>query len=204
MPKATFAYRAFCATVETLQIPDFSMSAPPTPLDLIFDALAFAAEKHRDQRRKNVDAFPYINHPIALAHLLIHEAGITDPVPLCAALLHDTIEDTETTPEEIEQRFGREICQVVLEVTDDKKLNKAERKRLQIEQSSRLSRNAKLVKLADKICNLRDMDDAPPAGWPMLRRQEYFDWAKAVVEGLRGINAALESAFDRAYARRPG
>lgn len=179
------------------------MSTPHTTLHLVFDALAFAAEKHRDQRRKNADAFPYINHPIALAHLLIHEGGISDPVTICAALLHDTIEDTETNAEEIEQRFGCEICRVVLEVTDDKSLTKSERKRLQIEHSSRLSREAKLVKLADKICNLCDMADAPPVGWPLERRQGYFDWAKAVVDGLRGVNPALEAAFDRVYARRP-
>lgn len=180
------------------------MSAPSQALDLILDALAFAAEKHRDQRRKNADAFPYINHPIALAHVLVHEGGIYDPVTLCAALLHDTIEDTETSPEEIERRFGREICTVVLEVTDDKNLTKAERKRLQIEHSANLSPSAKLVKLADKICNLCDMADAPPVGWPLARRQEYFDWAKAVVDGLRGVNPGLESAFDRIYTRRPG
>lgn len=172
-------------------------------LDLIFEALIFAAERHRDQRRKNVDAFPYINHPIALAHLLIHEGGISDPIVICSALLHDTIEDTETSAEEIESRFGPAICKVVLEVTDDKRLSKSERKRLQIERSSDLSRHAKLVKLADKICNLSDMADAPPAGWSLERRQEYFDWAKAVVDGLRGVNRLLEMAFDRVYVRRP-
>lgn len=172
-------------------------------LDLIFTALDFAADKHRDQRRKNVGAFPYINHPIALAQTLIHAGGITDPVTICAALLHDTIEDTETTAEEIEERFGEDVCRVVLEVTDDKNLSKDERKRLQIQHSSHLSDPAKLVKLADKICNLCDMADAPPAGWPLQRRQEYFDWAKAVVDGLRGVNAGLEAAFDAAYARRP-
>ena len=172
-------------------------------LDLIFAALDFAADKHRDQRRKNVGAYPYINHPIALAHTLIHAGGITDRVTICAALLHDTIEDTETTTEEITERFGEDVCRVVLEVTDDKNLSKEERKSLQIQHSSHLSDSAKLVKLADKICNLCDMADAPPAGWPLQRRQEYFDWAKAVVDGLRGVNAGLEAAFDAAYSRRP-
>lgn len=180
-----------------------SMPTLRATLELIFTALDFAADKHRDQRRKNVGAFPYINHPIALAHTLIQAGGITDPVTICAALLHDTIEDTETTANEIEQRFGQAVCRVVLEVTDDKSLTKEERKRLQIQHSPDLSDCAKLVKLADKICNLCDMADAPPAGWPLLRRQEYFDWAKAVVDGLRGVNAGLEAAFDAAYARRP-
>ena len=179
------------------------MPTPHPTLKLIFDALAFAAEKHRDQRRKNAEAFPYINHPIAVAHVLIHDGGISDPVAICAALLHDTLEDTATTGEEIEHRFGPAVGRVVREVTDDKNLSKPERKRLQVAQSSGLSGSAKLVKLADKICNLRDMADAPPVGWPLARRQEYFDWAKAVVDGLRGVNPRLEAAFDQAYARRP-
>ncbi len=180
------------------------MSTLHRHLGLIFDALTFAAERHRDQRRKNVAAHPYINHPIALAHLLIRDGDIADPVVICAALLHDTIEDTATTAEEIERRFGPAICRTVLEVTDDKSLSKSERKQLQIDGSSELSPRAKLVKLADKICNLRDMADAPPAGWPLARRQEYFDWAKAVVDGLRGVHPRLEAEFDRVYARRPG
>ena len=181
----------------------FSMSTPHQTLNLILDALAFAAEKHRDQRRKNAEASPYINHPIAVAHILVNEGGISDPVVICAALLHDTIEDTETQPEEIGRRFGREIRHIVLEVTDDKELPRAERKRLQVEHSSELSHAAKLVKLADKICNVTDMAEAPPVGWSLERKREYFDWAKSVVDGLRGVNPRLEEAFDRAYSRRP-
>ena len=179
------------------------MSIPPEPLKLIFDALHFAADKHRDQRRKNAEASPYINHPIALARILVAEGGVTDPIVLCAALLHDTVEDTTTEPQDIEWQFGAEICAVVVEVTDDKALPKAERKRLQIEHSPALSERAKLVKLADKICNLRDVAESPPVGWPLERRQEYFDWALAVVDGLRGASPRLEAAFDRAYALRP-
>src|ERR1700676_2013091 len=123
---------------------------------LLLEAVAFAAEKHRDQRRKDAEASPYINHPIALANLL-QQQGVDDIVVLCAALLHDTIEDTETTAPELRREFGPEVTAVVLEVTDDKSLLKAERKRLQIEHAGTLSLRAKLVKLADKICNLRDM-----------------------------------------------
>jgi guanosine-3',5'-bis(diphosphate) 3'-pyrophosphohydrolase len=179
------------------------MSTLHHALSLIFDALAFAAERHRDQRRKNAEASPYINHPIALAHILVNEGHIADPVVICAALLHDTIEDTETLPEEIERRFGPQIHQVVMEVSDDKNLPRSERKRLQIEHSSGLSDAAKLVKLADKICNVRDIADAPPVGWSLARKQEYFDWAKSVVDGLRGVSPRLEEVFDRAYERRP-
>src|SRR5438270_4697478 len=131
-------------------------------LALLLKALAFAAHKHRDQRRKDARASPYINHPIALANVLRNEGNIADPLVICAALLHDTIEDTETTPEELEREFGKRVRDVVLEVTDDKLLPKKERKRLQIEHAPHLSRAAKLVKLADKICNLRDVADSPP------------------------------------------
>jgi GTP diphosphokinase / guanosine-3',5'-bis(diphosphate) 3'-diphosphatase len=170
---------------------------------LLIDALAFAAYKHRRQRRKDAEASPYINHPIALAHVLTAEAGITNAKILAAAILHDTIEDTETSYEELRERFGRTIAGVVREVTDDKTLSKADRKRLQIEHAEHLSRRARLVKLADKISNVRDIAANPPHDWPLQRRREYFDWAKAVVDRIRKTNRKLERAFDEAYAGRP-
>lgn len=178
---------------------------PPTATDvaLVLRASAFAAHKHRNQRRKDVDASPYINHPLTLANVLANEAGVADTVTLCAALLHDTVEDTDTTADELTQAFGAEICGVVLEVTDDRSLPKAERKRLQVEHAATISDRAKLVKLADKISNLRDVATSPPAGWPLERRREYFDWAKSVVDRLRGVHPRLEAEFDRAYAARP-
>src|SRR5688572_27540790 len=182
-----------------------SAARPPShdAFRLWLDALAFAAERHRDQRRKDAVASPYINHPIALARVLANEAGVFDPVVLAAALLHDTIEDTETTAAELRERFGERIASIVLEVSDDPALPKAERKRRQIDGAASLSREAKLVKLADKTCNLRDMASNPPADWPLTRRVEYFDWAKSVVDGLRGTHAGLEALFDAAYATRP-
>lgn len=166
-------------------------------------ALAFAAHKHRDQRRKDAVASPYINHPIALANVLANEGGVVDGRVLIAAILHDTIEDTETTEQELVREFGQEIADIVLEVTDDKALAKAERKRLQIEHAGTLSRRAKLVKLADKICNLRDLSSSPPVNWSLERKREYFDWAKAVIDGIRGVHPALEHIFDEAYKARP-
>jgi guanosine-3',5'-bis(diphosphate) 3'-pyrophosphohydrolase len=171
-------------------------------LALLLKALAFAAHKHRDQRRKDPEASPYINHPIALADVLVNEGAVTEVEVLCAALLHDTVEDTATTPQELEQVFGARIAGIVAEVTDDTALPKAERKRLQIEHAAQLSPEAKLVKLADKICNLRDVAERPPASWDLARRREYFDWAKRVVDGLRGTHPALERAFDAAYGMR--
>ena len=172
-------------------------------LALLFKALSFAAHKHRDQRRKDAEASPYINHPIALAEALTGEGGVTDVEVLAAALLHDTIEDTATTLEELRGHFGERIAGMVAEVTDDKDLPKADRKRLQIEHAAGISPGAKLVKLADKICNLRDVAERPPAKWDLERRREYFEWAKRVIDGLRGVHPELEAAFDAAYALKP-
>lgn len=166
-------------------------------------AIAFAAHKHRDQRRKDAAASPYINHPISLANVLANEGGVDDERVLIAAILHDTIEDTETSEQELVREFGQEIASIVMEVTDDKSLPKAERKQLQIDHAASISRRAKLVKLADKISNLRDIAHSPPAGWSIDRKQQYFDWARAVVNGLRGVHPSLEHVFDEAYKARP-
>ena len=171
-------------------------------MNRIIRAIAFAADKHRDQRRKDVNASPYINHPIALANVLANEAGVDDERVLVAAVLHDTIEDTETSEQELVRVFGQDIAAIVLEVTDDKALPKAERKRLQVENAPDISRRAKLVKLADKICNLRDLLASPPVHWPLQRQQAYFDWSAQVIAGLRGVHAPLEALFDAVYARR--
>ena len=172
-------------------------------MNRIISAISFAADKHRNQRRKDIEASPYINHPIALANILANEASIEDEKVLVAAILHDTIEDTETTAAELADLFGDDVTAIVLEVSDDKSLPKAERKRLQVEHAPTISRRAKLVKLADKIANLRDIAASPPADWPLQRQQEYFDWAKAVVDGLRGIHQTMERIFDESYKRRP-
>lgn len=170
-------------------------------LPLVLKALAFAADKHRNQRRKDRDASPYINHPIALASVLCNEAGITDERVLAAALLHDTVEDTDTTEAEITARFGPEISRIVMEVTDDKALPKAERKRLQVLHANHVSPEAKLVKLADKICNLRDIHHSPPADWSAEQRTRYREWAKAVIDQVRGSHPELERLFDDIHQR---
>jgi len=175
------------------------LSGRRSDLAFVLAAAAFAAEKHRMQRRKDAEASPYINHPLALARLLACEGGIDDPVTIAAALLHDTVEDTETSLDEIEERFGAAVAAVVAEVTDDKRLPKAERKRLQVVKAAAKSDRAKLVKLADKTCNLRDVAATPPAAWSVERRREYFAWAREVVAGLRGVNAGLEGVFDEVW-----
>ena len=179
------------------------LTSESATLSSFIAAAAFAAHKHRDQRRKGAEASPYVNHAIAVANVLANEGGVADAATLIAGLLHDTVEDTATTVEELMELFGSQIAGVVAEVTDDKSLPKAERKQQQILHSASLSDGAKLVKLADKICNLRDISAAPPADWSLNRRQGYYDWARQVVNELRGVSPRLEAIFDAEYARRP-
>ncbi|MEO1093533.1 MAG: HD domain-containing protein [Cyanobacteria bacterium J06638_28] len=167
---------------------------------VVLKALQFAAHKHRHQRRKDSDSTPYINHPISLLHLLHNEAAITDAVVLAGALLHDTVEDTDTLLTEIEHVFGDDVAAVVAQVTDDKSLPKEVRKQLQIDHAASLCDRAKLVKLADKTCNLRDLAQSPPVGWSVERLNHYREWCRQVVDPLRGTHATLETLFDQAYA----
>jgi guanosine-3',5'-bis(diphosphate) 3'-pyrophosphohydrolase len=162
----------------------------------LLKALRFAAVKHRDHRRKGPEASPYINHPIEVAELLARVGGVSDVALLQAAILHDTVEDTDTSPQELEREFGPEVRRLVAEVTDDKSLRKEERKRLQIEHAPQLSHQAKQLKIADKICNVRDITHAPPTNWSEQRRIEYLVWSKHVVDGCRGVNSELERCFD--------
>lgn len=162
----------------------------------IFVALRFAAEKHKHHRRKGGRDIPYINHPIGVATLLATIGEVTDPDVLAAALLHDTVEDTDTTPEELERLFGPVIAGLVAEVTDDPDLTSAQRKATQEREAPFKSPNAKLIRLADKTCNIYDITHEPPPTWSDERRRAYFDWAERVVAGLRGVSAPLEAEFD--------
>ncbi|XP_014228171.1 guanosine-3',5'-bis(diphosphate) 3'-pyrophosphohydrolase MESH1 [Trichogramma pretiosum] len=161
----------------------------------------FAAIKHTSQRRCNAAKTPYINHPIGVANILVEEGGIYSLPVIMAALLHDTVEDTDTTFDEIKEHFGEKVCSIVKEVTDDKSLPKQERKRLQILHAPSSSYEAKLVKLADKLYNLRDLEKETPVEWTEERVDEYFKWAESVVRGLKGTNANLEQALDELFQR---
>jgi guanosine-3',5'-bis(diphosphate) 3'-pyrophosphohydrolase len=152
-----------------------------TDLQGFLPAAAFAARKHQDQRRKDAQASPYINHPLTLM----------------AAVLHDTLEDTETTPEELAAGFGVAVRDLVQEVTDDKRLSKPERKRRQAMTASGLSDRAKLVRIADKIANIQDVAHHPPVHWDLKRRRDYLEWTADVVAGCRGVNPRLEAAYDQ-------
>ncbi len=163
-------------------------------------AISFAAKKHTNQKRKGADEQPYINHPLEVLNLLTSVGKVEDFDVLIAAVLHDTIEDTKTTKEEITELFGAEVCKMVLELTDDKALPKAERKRLQVEHAPYISKGAQQIKLCDKISNIRDVLENPPAGWSDERRGEYVKWGEDVVAGLRGANIELERQFDKLVA----
>ncbi|KAJ3076684.1 Guanosine-3',5'-bis(diphosphate) 3'-pyrophosphohydrolase MESH1 [Podochytrium sp. JEL0797] len=165
----------------------------------LLSAIHFAALKHSTQRRKDPAQTPYINHPIGVAHILSTEAHDSDLATLIAAILHDTVEDTETTLDEIESVFGKEVRDIVAEVTDDTSLEKAERKRRQIEKAPFASRKAKMVKMADKIYNLRSLEVDAPMGWAQERVDAYFVWAKAVTDGLKGVNEPMESILEKLY-----
>ena len=167
----------------------------------LLDALEYAAEMHRDQRRKGAEASPYINHPIQVARVLADVGAVTDLPTLMAALLHDTIEDTKTEKKDLIERFGAEVAELVEEVTDDKSLDKDVRKQRQVEHAPHLSDRAKMIKIADKICNVTDIAEKPPADWDLARRRSYFSWATAVVDGCRGVNAELEDCFDSSVQR---
>lgn len=161
----------------------------------LLKAISFAADKHRNQRRKDHEASPYINHPIAVAAILASEGGVADETLLIAAILHDTVEDTETSFEELEGIFGIEVSNVVKEVTDNKQLKKTERKSLQIDHAPHSSDQAKQIMIADKISNIRDIITKPPKSWATERKQKYLEWACEVVNGCRGVNPALDKIF---------
>ena len=168
---------------------------PETLYDFMLLSANFAAEKHKNQRRKNKNKTPYINHPLKVAQY-ISEAGVQDVEIWIGAILHDTVEDTDATLEEIESLFGDRVRNLVDEVSDDKSLSKATRKRLQISHAADISYGAKIIKMADKLHNLSSFLDSPPEGWDARRIQGYFVWSKAVMENCKGINDYLQGKLD--------
>lgn len=166
----------------------------------LLEAIDFAAEKHRHQRRKGGEQVPYINHPVHVARLVAEVGGVEDVDVLMAAVLHDTIEDTDATREELERRFGSRVTGLVLEVTDDKSLPKAERKARQVSHALELSPGAAVIKLADKTANVHDLAHAPPADWPRERVREYLDWAARVVANIPPVNPPLVQHFAEVLA----
>ena len=163
-------------------------------------AYHFAAQKHVSQRRKGEAAEPYMNHLTEVAELVAEATGGADIDVLVAAILHDTVEDTETTPEELSAVFGPRVAALVAEVTDDKSLPSKERKALQIEHAPHASTGAQIIKLADKTANLRSLAVSPPPDWTRERIDDYVVWAGRVVDGCRHANPWLAAQFDAAVA----
>jgi GTP diphosphokinase / guanosine-3',5'-bis(diphosphate) 3'-diphosphatase len=172
------------------------MPEPGSEVSFILNAAKFAAAKHKLQTRKDSEGTPYINHPLEVAELISRVARVSDPEVIAAAILHDTIEDTQTSKDEVRTTFGERVLSLVMECTDDKSLPKAERKRLQVLNAPHKSDEAKLIKIADKISNIKDIANVPPPDWSWQRRWDYLDWAQAVFEGLRGVSFELDQAFD--------
>ncbi|XP_008479896.1 guanosine-3',5'-bis(diphosphate) 3'-pyrophosphohydrolase MESH1 isoform X2 [Diaphorina citri] len=179
---------------------DSGMHSPDAIMNIV-KATDFASHKHHFQRRKDPEGTPYIEHPVAVAHILTHLGKVSNPVVIISALLHDTVEDTDTTFEEIEREFGPRVRSVVEELTDNKHMTRDERKRCQILHAPHSSHEAKLVKLADKLHNLRDIERSLPVNWTEERKTQYFNWARDVVQGLRGTNAPIEAELDALFAK---
>jgi GTP diphosphokinase / guanosine-3',5'-bis(diphosphate) 3'-diphosphatase len=170
------------------------------PVRRILAAARFAAEKHAGQKGKGLAKEPYVNHLIEVAELIATSTETLDTNLVIAGLLHDTIEDTDTTARDLEERFGSDVTSLVLEATDDKSLPKETRKALQIEMAPHKSPRAQALKLADKISNLRSILASPPAEWSLERKLEYGEWARRVVEGFTAANSVLKAQFDQTYA----
>lgn len=162
----------------------------------LIETALFASIKHKDQVRKTGGA--YISHPLSVSARLA-AAGVTDLEVLQAAMLHDTVEDTETTLGEIEEQFGATVACYVGEVTDDKSLTKDQRKRLQVEHAKTASDGAFMIKMADAIDNLSDLLETPPPDWGKDRVKGYFVWKKAVFGARQGLNASLEADLRRLF-----
>lgn len=170
-----------------------------TAVRRILAAAQFAAGKHAQQKRKGAGGEPYINHLIEVAELIASNSETLDTELMMAAFLHDTVEDTGVTLTELVDCFGSNVSALVAEVTDDKSLPDKTRKRLQVETAPHKSERAQTLKLADKISNLRSILVSPPVGWSLERKRQYFEWAKAVVDGLTSPNPMLKSEFEKTY-----
>jgi len=167
-------------------------------MNRLLTALAFACDRHRNQRRRDLYASPYVNHAIDLVHLLANEVGVDDERVLIAAILHDTVKNTGTTAQELGREFGNEIADIVAEVYRFQTVphHVVAAGQPPLGRDAQLSRRAKLVLMADRICNMRDVLSSPPVAWTVLHKREYFNRSRAVLERLRGAHPALEHIFD--------
>jgi guanosine-3',5'-bis(diphosphate) 3'-pyrophosphohydrolase len=171
-----------------------------TGIRLVCEAAELAARRHNGMARKGRANEPYINHLAEVANLLSTATDGRDAELVAAGWLHDTMEDTATTHDELAQRFGLRVAGLVTEVTDDMSLPKSERRRRQIVDAPHKSAGAKLIKIADKISNVRARIHADPTDEERENLDDYAAWAERVVAGCRGGNAMLDALFDEAVA----
>jgi guanosine-3',5'-bis(diphosphate) 3'-pyrophosphohydrolase len=167
---------------------------------LLMKALFFASVKHQSHKRNDRNRSPYLNHPVSVAYYL-SSCGITDPDILCAALLHDTLEKTETTREELLREFGQKILSIVEELTDDPALSKKEQHEAQIRNAPLESHEAKIIKIGDKISNITHLKENSPLDLDSKKKLEYLNWTRQVIDGIRGTNTCLENRYDEQYEK---
>jgi guanosine-3',5'-bis(diphosphate) 3'-pyrophosphohydrolase len=165
-------------------------------LRLVSEAADLAAQRHNGMARKGRGNEPYINHLAEVASILAAVTDGRDAGLVAAGWLHDIVEDTATTRDELAQKFGEPVAALVLEVTDDMSLSKAQRRKRQIEDAPHKSADAKLIKIADKISNIRARIHSDPSAEERADLTDYVDWAEKVVAGCRGGNAVLDRMFD--------
>ena len=161
-------------------------------------AIEFATDAHKAQKRK-ASGEPYIIHPIRVLRILT-EAGITDDTVLIAAVLHDVVEDTSVTLDEITRVFGKRVSNFVFEVTNNPDLSKVDKKKAQVTKASNMSSGAKLIKMADMIDNLSDLLVAPPPDWTKERVKGYFVWKYVIFSSLRGVNSYLVNELEKLFS----
>ena len=167
---------------------------------MILKALNFAREKHEGQFRKDEFQRPYIVHPVGVYGLLFN-AGIENEDVLCAALLHDTIEDTNTTFDELAIEFNIEVAGLVGEVTNNPAISKAKQKLMQLEDAPYMTNGARLVRFADKINNLNDIAEFPPVGWDKAKKDRYVEFCKELIPLLNIDNEYLNKKFKEAIKK---
>jgi (p)ppGpp synthase/HD superfamily hydrolase len=167
-----------------------------TGLRLVSEAADFAARRHSGMARKGRGNEPYVNHLAEVANLLATATDGTDAELVAAGWLHDTVEDTKTTREELAQKFSKRVATLVADVTDDMTLPKDQRRQQQIIDAPNKSPGAKLIKIADKISNIRARILPQPGQDEREDLIDYVGWAEKVVAGCRGVNAALDRNFD--------
>jgi len=162
--------------------------------EAVLGAAIFATEKHKSQVRSNEKKTPYIIHPIEVADLVMKIGHVYDKDVLITALLHDVMDDTQTTYEQITSLYGTKVSSYLEEMTSKQGLSLKEQKKQQIMQAFRQNPSVAIIKLSDKLSNLKTLATSPPPSWSRDRIDQYFQWAQTVIENLPESNQLLKKA----------